>query len=113
MHEFSLAESTLEIAFSQARNQGAARIHRLTMRIGALSGVVPEALEFALQSLSEGTPAEGAGLVIEPVPLTCYCSHCQKDFEAQPHSYRCPGCGEQSLEILTGREMDLVSIEVT
>jgi hydrogenase nickel incorporation protein HypA/HybF len=113
MHEFALAESTLEIALAQARKQGATRIHRLGMRIGALAGVVPEAFEFALTTVTEGSIAEGAALSIEHVPLTCYCSVCDREFEAEGFSYLCPTCHGLSGDIRKGREMDLVSIEVS
>lgn len=113
MHEFALAENTLDLALAQARKQGAAHIHRLCMRIGALAGVVPEALEFALTTLAQGSIAEGAALSIEEVPLTCYCAVCQREFEADGFSYVCPTCHEQSREIRSGRELDLVSIEVS
>jgi hydrogenase nickel incorporation protein HypA/HybF len=47
MHEVSLLESTLELAVDYAHQQGATQIHRLTLRVGQLSGVIPEALQFA------------------------------------------------------------------
>lgn len=113
MHELALAESTLEIALATAREADAKHIDTLTMRVGPLSGVVDEALEFALSSLVQGTMAEGAELAIEHVPLVCYCAHCKKEFESHKLSYRCPACGVVSKDVRQGREMELVSIEVT
>ena len=66
MHELSIMQSALSLALDQARQAGAARVHTIRLRIGALSGVVPDALEFAFEALTPGTLAEGAQLAIEP-----------------------------------------------
>jgi hydrogenase nickel incorporation protein HypA/HybF len=113
MHEFSIAQSMLETVLDQARAHGAARVARLVVRAGALSGVVPEALTFAFEALSAGTPAAGAELVVESVPLVCYCAACAMEFAADGYDYFCPRCGVPSREVRKGRELDLVSIEVT
>jgi hydrogenase nickel incorporation protein HypA/HybF len=113
MHEVSIIEQTLEIAFSQAQQQGATKIHRLKMRIGQMSSVVPEALEFAFDVVTKGTMAEGAILEIELVPVVCYCSHCQEKFQPQDWFYQCPNCLELSRETLSGQEIELSSLEVS
>ncbi|HYG35135.1 MAG TPA: hydrogenase maturation nickel metallochaperone HypA, partial [Clostridia bacterium] len=64
MHELSIMDSALNLALDQARKAGAKRICGIRLRIGALSGVVPEALEFAFEALVTGTLAEGAKLSI-------------------------------------------------
>ncbi|MGK7873138.1 MAG: hydrogenase maturation nickel metallochaperone HypA [Xenococcaceae cyanobacterium] len=113
MHEVSIMEQTLEIALENARNQGAQKIHRLKMRIGAMSGVVPEALEFAFDVVTQGTIAQGAKLEIETVPVICYCSHCHLEFQPPDLFYECPQCGQLSPQILAGREIELTSLEVS
>jgi hydrogenase nickel incorporation protein HypA/HybF len=113
MHEVSLMQSALEIAQEQAKRQGAARIHRLKMRIGALSGVVPEALEFAFEVVTSGTMAEGAAFEIEKVPVVCWCEGCAQEFEPEGYFYECPACGRPSRDIRRGREMELVEMEVS
>jgi hydrogenase nickel incorporation protein HypA/HybF len=90
MHEWSVMASALEIALEQTRRQGASRIHSLTLRIGELSGVVPEALTFAFESVAAGTPAEGARLVVEIVPVLCHCLRCGEQFHPADVIYRCP-----------------------
>ena len=65
MHELSIMQSALSVALDQARQAGASRVHVIRLRIGALSGVVPDALEFAFEALAPGTPAEGAELAID------------------------------------------------
>ena len=113
MHEVSLMEQTLEIALENARSQGGNKIHTVKMRIGTISGVVPEALEFAFEVVTEGTMAEGATLEIEIVPVVCHCPHCGANFEPDELFYECPQCGNFSNQILAGKEIELTSLEVS
>ena len=71
MHEVGLMQTALEIALRHAHRHGAGRIHGRTLRVGPLSGAVPEALEFAFDVIAQGTIAEGARLVIRRVPISC------------------------------------------
>ena len=59
MHEVGVMQSALEIALEQAGRQGASRIDCIALRVGPLSGVVPEALEFAFDVVARGTIAAG------------------------------------------------------
>lgn len=113
MHEFGIAESLLKTALETAAQHGASKVEQVSLRIGALAGVVDEALTFAFEALADGTPAQGARLLIEAVPVACYCPTCAREFEAPRFSYRCPHCQALSREVRRGRELQLVSIEVS
>lgn len=113
MHEVSLMEQTLEIALENAHQQGANKINRLKMRIGEMSGVVPEALEFAFDVVTEGTIASGAILEIESVPVICYCGHCQQEFKPADLFYQCPQCEQLSSQVRSGKEIELTSLELS
>jgi hydrogenase nickel incorporation protein HypA/HybF len=113
MHEVSIMQSALEMAERHARAQGATRIHRIVLKIGAASGVVPDALEFAFQPVTEGTMADGAILEIIPVPVVCHCAICEADFPADDIPYVCPICGNYCSKLIQGMEMDLASLEVS
>ncbi|NJN20423.1 MAG: hydrogenase maturation nickel metallochaperone HypA [Leptolyngbya sp. RL_3_1] len=113
MHEVSLMESTLEIAVRSAQQQGASRIHQLTLRVGQLSGVIPEALEFAFEVVRQGTLADQAKMVIESVPALCHCGHCDRDFQPDDYIYDCPSCHQLCSDLRQGKELELVSLEVS
>lgn len=113
MHEVGLMQGTLAIALERAAQEGAHRIHRLTMRIGPLSGVVPEALEFAFDVLSCGTIAEGGKLEVEHVPIMCYCPRCRLEFQPDDLFCECPRCHDPRIEVRQGRELELASVEVS
>ncbi len=111
MHELSIIENTLEIALENAKNAG--KIHWLKMRIGEISGVVPEALHFAFDVVTKDTIAEGATLEIETVPVNCYCQKCELEFKPLDLCYECPNCGNLHTKIITGKEIELTSLEVS
>ena len=113
MHEAGLAQAALEAAAERARDRGATRVHRLTLRVGDLSGVVPEALRFAVEALSPGTAAEGAVFDIEVVPVECHCPACDRPFRPADVVYACPACGAISRDVRRGHELELVSMEVS
>ena len=113
MHELGIAESALQLALAEARKADATRVARMVLRVGALSGVDPEALRFALESLAPGTPAAGATVEIEPVATIAYCEHCQKEFTADNELYfECPACSRPSAIIKQGRELELTRVEL-
>jgi hydrogenase nickel incorporation protein HypA/HybF len=113
MHEFSIMQSALEMAGKNARAAGATQIHRLRVRVGALSGVVPEALRFAFDGLKSGTVAEAAELEIEEVPAVCWCPACALEFEVPGPLYECPHCHQPGGQLRRGRELELASLEVS
>lgn len=113
MHEAGIVASMLELAEAQARRAGARVIHRVRLRVGAMSGVVPEALEFAFAALQGGTLAADARLEIEAVPATAFCGACQRAFEPDDAVFACPQCGEFSAELRQGRELELVNLEIS
>ena len=112
MHELSIMDSALNLALEQAEKAGARRIHEVRLRIGALSGVVPEALHFAFEALATGTAAEGGRLVIEDVPARFWCTACAREFQSDNMLAECPGCHQPSGELRAGREMEVTSLEI-
>ena len=112
MHELSIMQSALDLALDAAQKAGASKLYRIRLRIGALSGVVPEALRFSFEALAAGTPAEGATLEIEDVPARFWCAGCAKEFQADSLFADCPGCRKPSGDLRSGREMELASLEI-
>jgi hydrogenase nickel incorporation protein HypA/HybF len=105
-------QSALSVALESARQAGASRVHEIRLRIGALSGVVPDALEFAFEALTPGTPAEDAKLTIERVPARFWCGTCIREFQADDMFAECPDCHSLSGELRAGREMEVASLEI-
>jgi hydrogenase nickel incorporation protein HypA/HybF len=113
MHEVGLMQNTMKLALDSAQAQGAAEIHALRLRVGVLSGIVPDALQFAFEILRRGTMAAGARLIVEDVPAGGYCSACRREFAIQNYVFECPDCHGTEVQIVRGRELELVSLEIS
>jgi len=112
MHELSIAKSLIELSCAHAEREGARRISRLHVRLGTQS-VVLRSLYMCFGPASRGTLCEGAALEIEEVPLSVHCRGCNATkYPVGRFSFRCPDCGTPAHEILTGREMQLIGIDL-
>lgn len=113
MHEVSLMESVITLATQRAKQQQARTIHRICLDVGAASGVVPEALEFAFEIVAQKTIAESAQLDIKLVPVQCFCESCNQEFQPEGFIYECPVCHQLSWKVLRGSTLELASLEVS
>jgi hydrogenase nickel incorporation protein HypA/HybF len=112
MHESGIALSLLEIIEQEALPYKGSKVTKVTLRIGKLSGVMPDALRFAFEALSVGGIAEGASLEIEEVPLTIRCNKCKKVSVADVPFMICPHCEGVEVEMIGGRELEIKQMEI-
>jgi hydrogenase nickel incorporation protein HypA/HybF len=112
MHEMSLAEGILQIAEDAASRQGFERVKEIRLEIGALAGVEQEALLFCLDAVLPGTLAEGARVVIEPLPGRGWCLGCGKEVEIAAYYDPCPLCGGYQVQATGGTEMRVKDLMV-
>jgi len=112
MHELSLTQSLVEIAEEHARRAGATVIRGITVEVGALSGAVPEALEFAFDVCSRGTLAEGAVLTIRLVAGHGRCAACAAEAAGHDLTAVCPMCGALAFELDAGLELRVLELEI-
>lgn len=112
MHELSLARSLIEMVDDYALEHGAERVTRIRVRLGVLSALT-RALHVSFQAASRQTRCEGAVLEIEEVPLSVHCRFCDEvKAPSGRYNFRCPDCGHATPQVVTGREMQLVSISL-
>lgn len=112
MHEVSIMEEAVRMAVDAAKSSGANRVLALRLRVGALSGVVPEAMRFAFDVVCRDTIAAGASLEIESVPAASWCETCRAEFECADFFNECPRCHNVSGELRRGRELEIASVEM-
>ncbi|GKY87348.1 hydrogenase maturation nickel metallochaperone HypA [Sinisalibacter aestuarii] len=112
MHEMALAESVVQIVERQAREAGADRITVVWLEIGALSHVMPEAIRFSFEAVSQGSMAQGAALEILRVPGRAWCHDCGTEIEIAALGDACPLCGGYKVQITGGQEMRVKEMEV-
>ena len=113
MHELSIVLSIIDEIGEQSAARGLHDVEVVHLKVGVFSGVDRAALLFAWDLACEGTPLDGSRLDIETVPLIIYCAVCAQD-RTPPSVYQlcCPQCDTASEIIVTGRELEVVSLEV-
>ena len=109
MNELSVAYRLLKDLQQESERHGVSRVSRVSVRMGSLCTVAPEALTIAFEAASEGTVAEGAELNIGIVPAKGRCEKCNIDFDVETDTsmFLCPQCGGTVRELISGRELDI------
>jgi hydrogenase nickel incorporation protein HypA/HybF len=110
MHEYSIVQALIERVDAEVRARGATGVHRLTVRIGELSGVEVELLSTAYDTFRERTICEDAELVLQIVPARWVCPDCG-DAIARGAVLTCPSCAMPA-RLVQGDEILLDRIEL-
>jgi len=108
MHELAITES---IVAGVAERLDGARVTRVVVHIGRLSGVVPDAVRQCFEICAAGTPLDGAKLDIVDIPGRARCRDCGAEVEVEDPIPLCP-CGGFDLELVRGRELRVKEVEV-
>jgi len=82
------------------------------VRVGEMSGVVADSLEFCFSAVTHATPLARASLAIERIPYRVSCGTCGE--ESHPDSWLglCPRCGAAGVRVLSGTELQVDEVEV-
>lgn len=109
MHELSIAQAIVAIADRHADGR---RVLRVSVRVGHLRQVVPDALQFAFELLVAGTALDGAQLAIEQVPVQVRCRACDALSEVPGFPLHCRACGGLDVEVCAGEELLVDELDV-
>ncbi len=112
MHELSIIANLFEIMEEKAREKDAKKITLVKLRVGKLSGVVPEFLFTAFDVYKKDTIAQDAALEIKEIPLKIHCQKCGKNMVKRDFIFMCTHCGSQDLKTLSGTELLLEKMEL-
>lgn len=113
MHELSIVSSVVDTVTESLQKYPGARVIEVRLKVGVLSAVIEESLQFCYGIATEGTPLEGSRLVVNLVPVTVHCDACGKEGDLESlQSFRCPHCGEPAGDVRHGRELDIEAIEI-
>ncbi len=112
MHEFSIVQSLLQLIEEQARQNNASRVTRVVVQIGKFSGVEPHLLKTAFDTFKAHSIAADAELEMQIQDLELECQQCHTTFTPQDMQFICPNCQSTDVDIIHGREMLLLSLEL-
>jgi hydrogenase nickel incorporation protein HypA/HybF len=109
MHELSLSSAVLATTLKHADGR---RVSAINLRIGRLRQVIPDSLEFYFEFVSRETVCEGARLEMEVIDARLRCRPCGTEWAIEIPAFRCPTCGGSEVEVASGDEFEVESIEV-
>ena len=109
MHEMAITQSVIDAVCDHAAGR---RVHSVRVQVGELCAVVPDAMRFCFGLAAEGTVADGARLDLDIQPGSARCRTCGQDFALSDPILLCP-CGSADVEVLTGRDLRILSMEVS
>jgi len=113
MHEMGIAKQIIEIATSSIPDgMEDIPVEKVNLKIGKLSSVVPDSLRFCFEILSKDTPLASTELNIEEIPVVARCMECNIEWTINKPVFVCKKCNSGSIKIISGQELDVVSIEV-
>ncbi len=88
------------------------KVEIVNLKIGKLASVVEHSLTFCFEIITKDTPMEGTKLVIDFIPVTVHCKSCDNNWEVSGPVFKCPFCEDGDVEMLTGREIEITSLEL-
>lgn len=113
MHELSIALSIIEMANEESEKRGGAKVEAVYLKLGALSGVVKDALEFSWEIACQGTSLENSRLEIEEIPVIVFCENCKSEKTLGAiNNVVCPTCETPATEIISGKELQVTALEI-
>ena len=110
MHELSIALEIISIVEEEMTRQRITALDSVAVRVGALSGVNPDALSFGFEAATADTALAGSRLVIETIPVRGKCRTCGHDFEVEEFVFICPACGSTDLAVERGEELEVAHL---
>ena len=113
MHEMGIAMQVVEIATASIpEHLKNSRVQGVYLKIGKLSSVVPDSLRFCFDIVSKDSAIAGAVLYIEEIPVTARCKSCDNHWTIDGPAFSCPRCNSGTIELTSGQELDISSIEL-
>ncbi len=112
MHELGIAASIVECVETETKRRPGSHISKVGIKLGELSGVDADALQFGFECLVKDTDLEPLVLEIEAIPRMQRCPKCGNEFRMTDYNPQCPGCGEFMTQCISGEQLDIAYMEV-
>lgn len=112
MHELAMVRSIYNVISEQIREHDVNKVKQVKLIVGELTGVEDMVMKSCFEIYVEGTPVEGAQLVIKRVPIKVRCRICENEYETKIPFSECEICGNKSFKIISGKELYIDSLEV-
>jgi hydrogenase nickel incorporation protein HypA/HybF len=108
MHEYSVATEIAALVKQTAKDRP---VRKITLAIGALSGIFSESLLMYLELVLPESGMENVVIETKEV-LACFVCGCGTEYTAERMTTLCPNCGGYERSIKSGHDCTIESIEV-
>lgn len=112
MHEMAVTESILRIAVEEAEKRKASKVINIKIKLGSITGLVPQCIQEYFDIVSEGSVAEKAELIFDKIPAVIKCEKCEKESKMEHFRMICPFCGDRRVKVISGKEFYIESMEI-
>jgi hydrogenase nickel incorporation protein HypA/HybF len=112
MHEMSVAKNILDIVHEHIRSEEESKVRSIILKVGELSGIVSDSLEFCFSTLVDNTPLRGAKLLIQTIPISAACNSCNYISQLEYGIFFCEKCHSSDIKLITGKELQIEQIEL-
>lgn len=112
MHELPITESIVRIAKEEAEKHNASKVKEIRIKVGELSGLIPDCIQLYFDMVSEGTIVHGAVLKIDKIPIKIRCNDCGFEEELPQRQFNCSKCQSFNVKVIGGNEYLIDSMEV-
>jgi hydrogenase nickel incorporation protein HypA/HybF len=111
MHELKIAEDLAEIVINTALSEKLIKVTRVNISFGQMVQIVPEIFEFTFREAVRDTIAGEAELDLEIIKVRLKCNKCGSSDFLKDDIFACYQCNSSDIEIITGKELFVKSIE--
>lgn len=113
MHEMGIALQIIEIASASIpAHNPPLQVEKVNLKVGKLAAIVPDSLRFCFDIAAKESPLAGATLEIEEIPVQARCKDCDAEWTIHEPVFKCQQCNSGKLDIISGRELNIESIEI-
>jgi len=112
MHEMGIVVSFVKMAEEYAVRNNAARVLKVVLQLGEISGIEARYLTEFYPVVVEGTMLEGSELVIETIEASVFCTDCATTYNPMHSDLKCPTCGGEHCDIIDGRGLFIKEIGI-
>lgn len=112
MHEMSIVVSFVKMTEDFAVKNNAARVVKVVLQLGEISGIEPRYLHEFYPTVIEGTMLEGSELVIETIEASVFCTNCATTYNPTKSDLKCPACESERCDVIDGRGLYIKEIGI-
>ncbi len=111
MHELTITKNLVSLLEDAVRPNDVGLVKTVHLEVGRLRYLVPEIMTTCFSQIEKSDKLKQAKLDLKVLPVKLRCSDCDKESCADENNFTCSFCLSQNVDIISGKEFILKSIE--